>query len=324
MKRVIMLLAVLLAVAAVAAVPWMLTDEPKPEAELAADKARQEMAEELPEASPELRTEPVPEPAVTAEPEPSPVPEQEAETELSPEPTPEAVPEPMPESVPEPEPETVTKVIVIDPGHQQYGNFQYEPIGPGAAESKYRCSGGTSGVSTGTPEYELTLKVSLLLRDELEARGYEVVMTRETNDVDISNAERAEIANEADADVFIRVHANGSEVGSVAGMLTMCMTRNNPFNAELYPASRRLSELVLQAMADITGAECRSILENDTMSGINYSLVPVTIVEMGFMTNPEEDELMATEEYQLLLAQGMADGIDLFFMEEQEADNADQ
>lgn len=74
-------------------------------------------------------------------------------------------------------------------------------------ELKTRVSAGTTGVSTGIPEYELNLAVSLLLQQELTARGYTVVMTRTENDVSISNAERAQIANTQQAGAFIRVHA---------------------------------------------------------------------------------------------------------------------
>jgi N-acetylmuramoyl-L-alanine amidase len=62
---------------------------------------------------------------------------------------------------------------------------------------------------------ELTLQVALKLEEILMERGFEVLMVRTSNDVNISNAERAAVANDAGADAFIRIHANGSEDGSV-------------------------------------------------------------------------------------------------------------
>jgi N-acetylmuramoyl-L-alanine amidase len=232
-------------------------------------------------------------------------------------PTPSPTPTNTPTPTPSPTPTDAPLLVVIDPGHQRKGNYDKEPNGPGSTEMKAKVSSGTQGVSTGIPEYELTLAVSLLLKEELTARGYEVIMTRETHDIDISNVERAVIANEANAAAFIRVHADSSDSASAKGVMTICQTPKNPYNAEWYEESYRFSKLVLDEVVASTGAKKRRVWETDTMTGINWTTVPTTILEMGFMSNPEEDELMATQEYREKIAMGVANAIDRYLKSEE-------
>lgn len=205
------------------------------------------------------------------------------------------------------------EIIVLDPGHSSVVAEGMEPLGPGSSEQKSADTSGTSGVSTGIPEYELTMQVSQKLKAELENRGYTVILTRETNDVPVSCVQRAETANNAGADAFVRIHANGAESSSAQGAMTICITPDNPFYPGLYAQSRALSDSIINEMCAAAGCENDGVWETDSMSGNNWSEVPATIVEMGYMTNPQEDELMATDEYRNKLTLGIANGIDAYF-----------
>lgn len=206
-------------------------------------------------------------------------------------------------------------MVGIDPGHQ--GSWvdmsALEPNAPGSSEMKARCTTGTTGNYTHLEEYQLNLDVSMKLRDILESRGYQVVMTREDNDANISNAERAQKVAEVGADIYVRIHANSSDDTSVSGALTMSPSSTNPYVANLYEESYRLSEVILDYYCQATGIGNRGVTLTDSMTGINWSTIPVTIVEMGFMSNQGDDTKMADSQFQQTMAEGIANGIDAYF-----------
>lgn len=204
-------------------------------------------------------------------------------------------------------------IICIDPGHQGQGNPELEAIGPGAEQMKAKVATGTRGVSTGRYESEVVLEISLMLKEVLSQAGYQVVMTRETQEIDISNRQRAEIANQAQAHAFLRIHLDGSEDSYASGILGICQTSENPFNKEIQPQSLALNEALVDQLVLSTGALNRGVMQRDDMSGLNWSKVPVSILELGFMTNPTEDELTSNPEYQRKLCEGIKLGLDHYF-----------
>lgn len=215
-----------------------------------------------------------------------------------------------------PPPSTQSRgIVVIDPGHQRRGDSSTEPIGPGAATRKARVSSGTTGVVTGIPESELALAVSLKLRDALQARGITVVMTRSTQDVNLSNIERARIANEARADLSIRVHADGAESSSTHGIHVLYPAVVKGWTDDIAGPSRRAAELAQAELVAATGALDRGIDPRADITGFNWSDVPVIIAEIGFMSNPDEDRLLATEAYRQKIAAALADAAVRFLNE---------
>ncbi len=204
-------------------------------------------------------------------------------------------------------------IIMLDPGHQAIEDKEKEPNGPGATDMKQRVAAGTKGDTTGVYEYELVLEIGLMLRDELESRGFTVLMTRETHDVNISNMERAQMANEANADIVVHLHGNSFDDSGVYGAETVAPSTGNIYVNEIADESQKLSQRVLNAYCEATGMKNRGVKISDTMTGINWSQIPVTIVELGYMSNPTDDTNMQDDAYQKKMVQGLATGIEDYF-----------
>ena len=205
------------------------------------------------------------------------------------------------------------KKIAIDAGHQLHGNSSTEPVGPGSSVRKPKVAGGAAGVATGVPEYKMNLNVAKKLRSILLDRGYEVYMVRTKNNVNISNKERALKANKSGSDIYIRIHGDSSSSSIVKGASVLYPSSSNPYVKKLSKASQKLSEAIIKKYCESTGIKNRGLVARDDLTGTNWSKIPVTLIEMGFMSNPSEDRKMQNSKFQVKMARGIANGIDSYF-----------
>ena len=208
-----------------------------------------------------------------------------------------------------------TPVVVLDPGHSGVTAQGTEPLGPGSLEQKARDNPGTQGIATGVPEYQLTLTVAKKLSVLLKKQGCKVFLTRTDHKTAKSCRQRAAIANGKKADAYIRIHANSFTSQQAAGARTVCVTAANPYlTSKQIKSSYTLSEAVLNAYVKSTGCFKEKVWETDTMTGNNWSKVPTTLIELGYMSNPAEDRLMQTAAYQQRMIRGISKGIRTFFL----------
>lgn len=204
------------------------------------------------------------------------------------------------------------KIICIDAGHQSKANNAKEPIAPGSQTVKPKVSSGTQGVATGKPEYKLTLEVALKLEQALK-KDYNVVMIRRSNNVDISNSERATICNAVGADLSLRLHADGSDKRSTHGMSFLYPSTSISSTKKIALQSLEITKVVSRAVIKETQATSRGLVPRSDLTGFNWSKVPVMLIEMGFMTNHEEDLKLSQAAYQDKIVRGIKKGLDSYY-----------
>jgi N-acetylmuramoyl-L-alanine amidase len=200
-------------------------------------------------------------------------------------------------------------VVVLDPGHDLRANPAAEPIGPGSSTRKIKDGGGTTGIVSGLREADLNMRVARLLRRFLEDAGVDVVMTRTTTSrTSMGNIARARIANRASAALFLRIHADGSTDPAARGTHTLYPALRRGWTEDVYAESRRAARIVQRDVRAALGFPDRGLQERSDFTGFNWSDVPVILVELGFMTNPTEDRLLATTAHQRRAALGLCRG----------------
>lgn len=143
----------------------------------------------------------------------------------------------------------------------------------------------------------------------LEEKGITVKLTRSSDNVDISNRERAELANNSKADLHVRIHADGSENASIKGFSVLTPAEDNSYTQSIYQSSLQASQAILTEVKKDQFVEADGIRYRSDLSGFNWSTVPVTLVELGYMTNPEEDRNLSDQAYLTKLMNHIADGI---------------
>lgn len=181
------------------------------------------------------------------------------------------------------------KIIVIDAGHGGHD--------PGA-------------VPNGVREKDINLAVSLKLNEALLDKGYGTIMTRD-DDTFVDLYERPEIANRNQADIFISIHSNSMLNSDISGIQVLYCPA---FDSELkekdnYP----LSDLLMDELVKGTGANNKGIIKRPRLVVLRETAMPASLIELGFLSNPEEAKLLQDENYQEILVESIVKGIEKYF-----------
>ena len=208
---------------------------------------------------------------------------------------------------------TLAKKIVIDPCNQLVANTTMEPVGPNSNQTKQGVSAGSVGGLYGTRESQINLDYAVALRTELQARGYQVLLTRDSEEADIANKQRAEMANASGATVWIRIGVCESTDSEMTGVMAQCISEKNPYHSELYRDSHALATRVLQGITNNIEITNHGIYENDQMVAFNWSEIPVISIDIGFMSNATDEANLVTDWYKETMVKGIADGLDYYF-----------
>ncbi|NFL56137.1 N-acetylmuramoyl-L-alanine amidase [Clostridium botulinum] len=200
------------------------------------------------------------------------------------------------------------KIIVIDPGHGSKSNLELERVSPDSEEKKIKDGGGADRVNSKTPEYLIAMDVASKLKETLQKEGYTVIMTKNKHSESLGNIERAEVGNKNNANLVIRIHADSADLEDAKGASILVPSKKG-YASEINELSKKYGDILLREMVASANMNNRGVIEREDMTGFNWSKVPVVLVEMGFLSNAEEDKLLNTEEYRIKIVQGLTKGI---------------
>lgn len=202
--------------------------------------------------------------------------------------------------------------IVIDPGHSSTGTSGNEPVSPNSSTTKLKDGLGATGSYTNIPEHKTNMSVALLVKKELTSKGYNVILTKQDVAESKSNIERAEVGNKNNADLVVRIHADSAENSSISGA-SMHVPANNEYTSSFYKISKSYGTTILNTYVDEIGIKNRGVIERNDLTGFNWSKVPVVLIEMGFLSNKEDDNFVSNTANHPKIAKAISDGIDKCF-----------
>lgn len=198
--------------------------------------------------------------------------------------------------------------IVIDPGHSSTGTPGNEPVSPNSSITKLKDGLGATGKYSNIEEHKTNMSVALLLKKELESKGYNVILTKESVEQSKSNIERAQVGNKNNANLVVRIHADACEDSSVKGA-SIHVPANNNFTSNFYEISKSYGSKIINTYAQEVNMKNRGVIERNDLTGFNWSKVPVVLVEMGFLSNKEDDMFVSNDENHPKIAKAIANGI---------------
>ena len=203
-----------------------------------------------------------------------------------------ATPTPSPIPLKSDHPDLKGKTIVIDPGHQAVPNNELELVIEKTSIEKKKATTGAVGINTGAKEYEVTLKYALVLKEYLEGCGAKVILTRDSDDANISNIERAKIATDNKADYFIRLHADSAPDAKISGV-KVYVPSTGKYSKTAAKDGKKLAETVAEGI----GSTSLGSVQSNMYTGLNHAdSVKSYQLVIGYLSNSTDDALIANSE----------------------------
>ena len=204
--------------------------------------------------------------------------------------------------------------VLLDAGHGCSGNY-VEPKYKGASDSEVtyeNSSTGATGVVTKKREGDLTLEIALKLQKKLQNLGADVLMIRTKKTTPMSLVQRAEYGNKHKVDLAFRIHADGLDDQSVNGASTLYPSAEH-INNKIAEKSKNIASIIQREYIKSTGLADRGTVERNDLVGFNFTTVPSILLELGFMTNPEEDKKMSDKKFQEKMVDGITNGMIAYY-----------